>query len=75
MSEEIVDITPRSNPVRMLEDALEECRNQDAPKIVGGIVVMIDEEEALYYRGCHQTKKKELLWAIERIKNSLFEDD
>ncbi len=66
---EIIDITPEHSPLALARLMLEA-----APDATAGFYCLIDKDDALNYEIAGM-QRKDILWAIERMKQILFETD
>lgn len=62
----IHDITPSHNPISIARDMVDL-----APSCVAGFYVLLDKNDVLIYDGAGM-KRKDLLWALERLKIELM---
>lgn len=67
---EVVDITPMQDPIGLARDMVVRAQTENCK---AAFYMLVDEDDELIYDGCAE-QRKELLWALERLKAILLAD-
>ncbi len=64
----VIDITPPHLPIAVAKDMMER-----APKAVAAVAALVEEDGTLWY-DCAGYKRKDVLWALQKMIFEIMED-